>query len=108
MLVFQGDKDKIARWERHYILKYLSLICVILGSQVENVKKQIQQLIASTERKVKQAEQSMLSQSQNQNLWKTSVKWNLQALVSAMMFFVFFKNTYWLRRKRKHSKKEKL
>ncbi len=69
------------------------------GKSPEEVKSQILSEVAKAKTQIKNQAQSTQS-SQRLNLLKSSVKWNLGALVSGALFFSIWKATKWARMSR--------
>ncbi len=66
------------------------------SQQLEQVKEQLSDSIAKgEERMIEQAEATRSSQ--RLDLWKSSVKWNLGALVSGVLFIGIWRRTRWAR-----------
>ena len=66
------------------------------SQQLEQVKEQLSDSIAKgEERMIEQAEATRSSQ--RLGLWKSSVKWNLGALVSGVLFIGIWRGTRWAR-----------
>ncbi|MDZ8053184.1 MAG: HpsJ family protein [Aulosira sp. ZfuVER01] len=66
------------------------------GKSTQEVKTQILSEVSKAKSQIKTQAQATES-SQRLNLLKNSVKWNLGALVSAALFFSFWKATQWAR-----------
>ncbi|OUL20772.1 hypothetical protein BV372_32595 [Nostoc sp. T09] len=66
------------------------------GKSTQEVKTQILSEVSKAKSQIKTQAQTTES-SQRLNLLKNSVKWNLGALVSAALFFSFWKATQWAR-----------
>jgi hypothetical protein len=66
------------------------------GKSTQEVKTQILSEVTKAKSQIKNQAQATQS-SQRLNLLKSSVKWNLGALVSAALFFSFWKATQWAR-----------
>ncbi|AFY34351.1 HpsJ family protein [Calothrix sp. PCC 7507] len=65
---------------------------------IQNQKSQILSQVSQAKTQIKTQAEATQS-SRNLNLLKSSVKWNLGALVSATLFFIFWKKTRWARTK---------
>jgi hypothetical protein len=68
------------------------------GRNPEEVKQQIASGITQAQQQLKAQVEASKSTSRL-NLFKSSVKWNLGALISAALFFTFWKGTSWARKK---------
>ncbi|BAY13673.1 HpsJ-like protein, cyanoexosortase A-associated [Calothrix sp. NIES-2098] len=66
------------------------------GKSTQEVKTQILSEVSKAKSQIKNQAQATEA-SQRQSLLKSSVKWNLGALVSAALFFSFWKATSWAR-----------
>ena len=76
------------------------------SQQLEEVKKQLSDSIAQGKEKILEQAESTRS-SKRLGLWKSSVKWNLGALVSGVLFIKIWRGTRWARRSTKKSPSSK-
>ena len=76
------------------------------SQQLEEVKKQLSDSIAQGEEKM--LEQAEATRSNKRiTLWKSSVKWNLGALVAGVLFLRIWRGTRWARRSTKKNPSSK-